>query len=124
MPDDLIELAPVLVDEHLPVKPLATLRLSFAGVREALAQPHYSHDPGFPGDPDVSRVVWRVRDRRSGALLVVWDHDGAPEFTPAQTAFWFVWWQDGPNRSGSGRRMANLLIGADAGGLIEVLNGS
>ena len=118
MPDEPIELAPVPIDERLPVEPLATLHLSFAGVREALAQPHYNHDAGFPGDPETSRVVWRVRDRRSGAVLVVWDHQ-APEATPAQTGSWCVWWQDGPSTPGSGRRMADLLIGEGAGGALS-----
>ena len=113
-----IELAPIPIDEQLAVAPLATLRLSFAGVREALAQPHYSHDPDFPGDPDRSRVVWRVRDHRSGAVLVIWDYE-APEPTPAQTASWLLWWQDGRGKPGSGRRMADLLVGEIAGGVIE-----
>ena len=119
MADDLIELAPVPLDEQLPVEPLATLRLSFAGVREALAQPHYSHDPGFLGSADRSRVVWCVRDRRSGAVLVVWD-DGAPEATPAQTDSWCVWWRDGESKPGSGRRMADLLLGEGAGGVLKL----
>lgn len=120
MNNDLIELAPVPLDEHLPVEPLARLSGSFAMIREALAQPHYSHDPGFPGDPEASRVCWRVRDRRSGASLVVWDHR-APEATPAQTGLWCVWWQDGSGKPGSGRRMADVLIGEDAGGVISLV---
>ncbi|MBX2851629.1 MAG: hypothetical protein KTR15_07790 [Phycisphaeraceae bacterium] len=118
--DPELELAPVGSDEQLAVEPIASLTLSFAGVREALAQPHYSHDTGFPGDAETSRVCWRVRDRRSGALLVVWD-DRASEPTPAQTASWLVWWQDGPGKRGSGRRVADLLIGTDAGGVIVPL---
>lgn len=120
MPNDLIELAPVPTDEQLPVEPLATLTLSFAGVREALAQPLYSHDPGFPGDPDRSRVTWRVRDRHSGAVLVVWDCQ-ASEATPAQTTTWSVWWQDGIGNIGSGRRMAEILMGENADGKLSLL---
>lgn len=121
MHDQVIQLAPVPIDLQLQVDPLATVRLSFAGVREALAQPHYNYDPGFPGDAEVSRVVWRVRDRHSGAMLVVWDHL-AQKPTPAQTPVWCVWWQDGQGRPGSGRRMAELLIGDVAGGeLVELL---
>ena len=115
MPEQPIELEPILPGEACIIMPTARLYGSFAMIREALAQPTYSHDTGFSRDPELSRVFWQVRDRHSRAMLAVWDEEAeAP--TPADTEDWLVWWEDGPGKPGSGRRMADLLIGEKAGG--------
>lgn len=115
--DQPIVLAPVPAAEQLEVQPLARVVLSFAGVREALAQPAYNHESGFPGDAEASRCVWRVRDSSTGALLVVWDeHSKAP--TPSLTTDWLAWWRDGDGYPMSGQRMLDVLLGEDAGGQV------
>jgi len=112
-----IELQPVPTAERVTHQHTAELRTPYDRIAEALGQPHWRDDPGFPGDAAHSRVVWRVRDRHTGAVLVVWDEDSdAP--TPALTAVWRVAWADGPDHSGSGRRMLDATVGEQAGGAI------
>lgn len=115
MTDHPIQLTPYIGPLPVDLQPLALIRGSFAMLREGLAQPHYSHAHGFPEGFTDSRVVWTVRDAHTGSTLVVWDHRSEAQ-TPAETTVWRAWWQDGAGCPGSGRRMAEVLIGADAGG--------
>ncbi len=111
----MIELQPIPTTERIKYQHTGTLRTPYDRIAEALGQPHWRDDPGFPGDPKHSRVMWRVRDRGTGAVLVVWDHDTeAP--TPALTPVWCVAWTDGHGLAGSGRRMLDVTVGEQASG--------
>ena len=114
----MIELQPIPTAERITHQHTAGLRTPYDRIAEALGQPHWRDDTGFPGDPTHSRVTWRVRDRHTGATLVVWDHDAdAP--TPALTAVWRVAWTDGPDYPGSGRRLLDDTVGDEAGGEVD-----
>ena len=115
-----IILAPIPAATRIDVAPMARVMLGFAGVRDALAQPAYSHEFDFPGDPEASRCIWRVRDTNTGAMLVAWDQD-SPAQTPAETTEWLVWWADGEGHPRSGQWMLDVLLGDTAGGQVVML---
>jgi hypothetical protein len=116
-----LEIQPLSPSEPVDLWAMATLGQNYDAIVKHLGPPHFREESNFPGCGGTSRVIWRVREVHSGAVLCVWDCNAAQP-TPALTTQWRVFWSDGLLAPGSGRQLLNETVGAAAGGTVTSLD--
>jgi hypothetical protein len=114
MPTNVLQTVPL--DEKIATWAIARLKQRYEVIAEALGQPNCREEPGFPGNPTTARVIWRVRDPQTNAVVCIWDYKSAA-LTPAQNTQWRVYWRDG-ELAGSGRHLLAETVGESAGGVV------
>jgi hypothetical protein len=115
MPTNTVQAVPV--EETIATWAIAKLKQRYEVIVEVFGQPHWREDPGFPGNPTTARVMWRMRDPQTGAVVCVWDYKSTAR-TAAETTEWRVYWRDGTEQVGSGRHLLADTIAESAGGVV------
>jgi hypothetical protein len=116
MPTNVLQAVPV--DEKIATWAIAKLKQRFEVLVNAFGQPNWREEPAFPGNPATARVIWRVRDPQTGAVVCVWDYKSSAR-TPAENTQWRVYWRDGSEHPGSGRHLLTDTVGESAGGVVK-----